>query len=119
MHKQNILELADFLEKAEFIFDMGSALANPECGAAGCIGGHAAVLWEELRQGSYSSVGYTFNLSKLGNKLELKEQLTTDLCFNPHDEDGIGMSCLSVTRSMAVATLRRLAETGELYFEEE
>lgn len=110
-----IYQLADFIESAKFIFDMGDSEATPDCGSAGCIGGHAAILWSELQyETEYDwQVGKSFTWDNilLAKKLDISLQTEEALCF-----PGMagGPKCRDVSRENAVRVLRRLAETGKV-----
>ena len=102
-----IHQLADLLESETYEFNMSDPVANPECGSAGCIGGHAAVLWPEVRDFE-DSQGFSWDDEYLGEKLGLSQHQTDHLCYP---------KCFrtqDVTRKMAVTVLRNLARTGEV-----
>lgn len=110
------LQLADFIARAHYRFDMSSCEAEPLCGSAGCIGGHAAVLWPDVRE-SNAGVDFTWDEEKLAAKLGITRATHDALCYLAGENDDDDISDLSdVTRRMAVATLRRLAETGVVTF---
>lgn len=118
MNKHNILELANFIETAEYKFDMRESMAKPECGSAGCIGAHAAVLWPEVRSG-HRPGEFTWSSAKLAEKLGLTPRQVQLLCFHPYDPDGFLIPYSEVTRKMAVKALRNLAKTGVVVFKTE
>jgi len=115
--KAAISKLASFIEKEEYDFDMEEAIVNPKCGSAGCIGGHAAMLWKGIRAtrgGHY----FTWDDEKLANKLGLSFKEHELLCFTPLDSENNHIYLGDIDRTMAVATLRRLATgDGEIFFE--
>lgn len=120
MNKEAINELADFIESAKFKFDMGEPDAAPTCGTAGCIGGHAAMLWPEVRAGErYNAIEkieyFSWNEKQLIKKLGLAEGQEGQLCYLGSSR----MTLCSITRAGAVTTLRRLAETGEVVWKRE
>lgn len=118
VNKVNVLQLAEFVERGDYIFNMDEPTATPSCGTAGCIGGHAAVLWADVAKPAYGDVTeITFHEVALAEKLGLDDGQLERLCFEPEDECERSVPYESVTREVAVATLKRLAETGELYFE--
>ena len=102
-----IYQLADFIASESYSFDMEEAASHVECGSAGCIGGHAGVLWPELRPPGTC----TWIDSMLAVKLRISEEQHDLLCY-PEDEIGIKHSW--ITRGTAVRCLRRLAETGKV-----
>jgi len=109
--QRNRLLLADFIAAGKYEFDMVQAFADIKCGTAGCIGGHATVLWpdtESLRH---------WNKKKLAAKLGISETIFENMCLWAVDGDGVCIDLWDVTRSMAVAMLRRLAFTDEMYFD--
>lgn len=110
---KNVERLRDFIAKARFKFDMDSALVEPKCGSAGCIGGHAAYLWPSLRL-CEDADGYTFADSEMAEKLGISTEVQQSLCYEPVSIKGGRMALRSVTRSMAVAGLNNLiANNGE------
>jgi hypothetical protein len=138
-NKQRILELADFLETAKFKFDMGSPNVYPSCGSAGCIGGHAAALWTKVRDtvaidADYGDTGrYSWHQQTLADYLGISRNTADRLCYPEDerdqgddeyehaetwtDEGALPEECVEygkITRAGAVATLRRLAETGQV-----
>ena len=121
------VRLADFLESEDFEFDMLDPRVYESCGSAGCIGGHAALLWPGVRAGHTESVGpkgvnynghsmatkfghqnYTWNSEKLAEKLGLDQDAEKHLCF-PRP-----LPLRKVTREQAVRVLRHLALTGKV-----
>lgn len=118
VNRSAILDLAAFIEEQKYEFDMGESDANPSCGTAGCIAGHAAVLWKACRaKESHHSMGeFTFDQSKLAKKLGITDEQSEEL-FYEVPRDGGHISYENVNRCMAVRALRRLADTGEVLFE--
>ncbi len=120
MRKRRIQELAKFIESGKYSFNMSVAEADPECGTAGCIGGHAAVIWPEVRDvgSGLPWPSFTFDGPKLAEFLDISEPDLNDICFNvPASSSRVAqISYEEVTSSMAAATLRRFAETGRVYF---
>lgn len=108
MNKEAILELRDFIAKGEYSFNMRNPFANLDCGSAGCIGGHAAVIWPEIRQ-SEEMTSYTWHNEKLAAKLGISEAAHNQLCF-PRKPENYSY----ITREHAVTTLTKLAETGRV-----
>lgn len=102
VNKENVLALRDLIASKRWKFDMSEPYFKPECGSAGCIGGHAAALWPDV-----SIKGVTWSTKALCLKLGITGEQHHDLCFPYIDLD-------TITRAHAVDTLARLAETGEV-----
>lgn len=109
MNKENVLELASFIEGQPMPFDM-SAIYIPDCNTAGCIGGFAAVLWKDTALRACTRTPGTFDLGKIADKLDLTLDKAVELCYPP--------KLTQINRARAVAALRNLAETGEVVFRE-
>lgn len=118
MNREAIRQLADFIEEGRYRFAMECPDAHPTCGTAGCIGGHAAVLWPIVRDPFFSSRGsYTFSVSLLAKKLWVTDGEVELLCFAVPKPDGLWHTDLmDVTREQAVATLREWADTSRIVF---
>lgn len=119
MNKDAINRLANFLEGGNYGFDMGDAYARPHCGTAGCIGGHAAVLWPEIQiktgdPEEDDAGGFTWDEHKLAEKLGITYEMQDELCYPVKQPWPTNYG--QVTRAGAVAALRRLAETGKVEF---
>lgn len=120
----NILALADFIEGGRYKFDMGDGSVRTECGSAGCIGGHATVLWPEVREkvGVWFHDGavdgeavFSWNTDALCEKLGISGDMHEQLTFPTEWKDGWLMLTLGeIRREQAVETLRRLAATGKV-----
>lgn len=112
-----INELADFIEASLYEFDMAEAKI-PRCGIAGCIGGFAGLLWSEVIDVESNTVFPVFDDGALRAKLGFSHQECRDLCFPLEggwaDFSDLIMKYEGFTRKGAVATLRRLAQTGEV-----
>lgn len=113
-----INELADFLESSKYDFDMSNGSATPQCGSAGCIGGHASVLWPEVSYTTYvlddddkEIPATSWHENLLAIKLGISEDEQDKLCYPCMDMDNI-------TREQAVAVLRELAVTGQVRWPE-
>jgi hypothetical protein len=104
-----INRLADFIENARYEFNMASGFAKPTCGTAGCIGGHAAVLWPSIRS-PLAGDTFSWDSRALAEKLEISEIMGYDLCMPTE------YFLRKITRPMAVAALRRLAKTSRVHF---
>lgn len=121
MNKQRILELADFIEhveertNCELHFNMAyyAAPSAHSCGSVACIAGSAVFLYN--RKHFDISAGYTElpldspNIPQTHNEamelLELSVAQAGEL-FTPY------IPLMRITKSEAVNTLRKLAETG-------
>ena len=115
-----IHRLADFIASARFDFDMADphvhVLPEARCGAAGCIGGHAALLFPEVANNHGPATDTTkgpvciaFDRNALAAELGIDHATVSLLCF-PDFEDNI-------TRAEAVTALRQLADEGEVDWE--
>jgi hypothetical protein len=109
-------ELADFVERADYGFDMADGMVRTGCGTAGCIAGHAAVLWPDVREDGWAKAdGFTWEDDRLCEKLGLTKDQHEDLFFDvPGCADGVHY----VDRAMAIAAVRRFAATGEIRFDD-
>ena len=112
MNVKRLHKLADFMEKAEYGFNMSDPDADPKCGTAGCIAGHAAVLWPSLREYHEDESNFTWSNERLTAFLDISYEQHEELCFISSGLVLLG----EVTRSVAVAAVRRLADTGEVEF---
>jgi hypothetical protein len=120
----NIMALADFIESEKFEFDMGNGSAFPECGTAGCIGGHSAVLWPDIREYGKDYLGncirnmFTWDAQGLATKLGIPLKRAEYLCFLCEDRHYFDVRMFDITRDRAVRVLRNLAATGEVVWDE-
>lgn len=103
-----INRLADFIENGRYAFDMEAGWADPHCGTAGCIGGHAAVLWKTIRDTDWGFEAFGFSEGALAEKLGITLGAVDNLCYP--------FPLKHISRSIAVAALRRLAKTGRVKF---
>lgn len=110
----NINALADFIEShTELGFDMAKPTVPHSCGTNGCIGGFSAALWPEIVKPHDGPVP-SWNDDKLAEKLGISREDHDELCY------GCGpLLYEEITRPVAVAALRRLAETGVIHFRRE
>jgi len=122
--QKNALELSNFIESEKYAFDLDTAKIDESCGTAGCVAGHADALWTS---GDYSR-SRDYDRTIIIDKLSLEGLKYEVLCLTPLDKSGsrlreFGWSSngnanrKAVTRSMAVATLRRYAMSGEVYYD--
>lgn len=112
----NIRKLIDFMRATpDDLFDM-DGMWWPSCGTAGCIGGHAADLWPEIRLDPAPTQGWDESL--FAEKLGIRESQADWLCYGPKTRDGAPLRLTDVTKPMALAALERLA-AGEprIYFD--
>lgn len=130
VNSKEINELADFMEtRKELKFNMliSDVPIAHRCGSAGCIGGFGAALWPNARTTSQTS----FNKLVLRGILGLASD-QVDALFYPQEaeieETGFGLIFADtkaqifysdISRAGAIATLRRLAKTGEVEWREE
>lgn len=119
----NILALRDFIAETNYEFCMDDGYANLQCGSAGCIGGHAAVLWLEVRANQMNNGDlFTWDKKALAEKLGISVDVQHDLCYPEKFTDGSdtdgpdGAGFHLVTRAHAIDALTRLAETGKVEF---
>lgn len=117
-----INELADFIENCELTYDFNATDVSASCGTAGCSAGHAALLWEDIREAvtsDYAEPGdYTWDHEKLADKLGLSRDQHDELFWLPQYEDHTPADLADITKEDAVATLRRFASSGETYYDE-
>ena len=117
LNTKAINDLADFIEKAKYEFDMGDAFARPECGSAGCIGGHAAMKWPSVRGAlSSNSASFRFDDDALAKRLGVSDETLHDLCYGVPTPSGNLVYLRDITRRAAVDALRHLAKTGTVRF---
>lgn len=121
VHKQRLHDLANFIANEEYEFTMEHFHSEPSCGTAGCIAGHAAVMVPELRSNSYNfphSCGPDIRKT-MGYFTDVNDRVTPfyNLFYARQAETASGrMDLTRVTRNMAVAALRRFADTGYAFF---
>jgi len=109
---ENILALRDFIASEEYKFDMNDAFYRLKCKSAGCIGGHAALLWPEISEykiANRSEDIKTWDDRGLKTKLGITSDQHYNLCYSI---EGIHLSC--VKREHVLETLTHLAETGKI-----
>ena len=116
MHKERILDLADFIENE--VTDEQFHMEEWACSTAACIGG-----WCEARQMGVKPGDFLDELdfravpetamSYLGLNLEQENDLFFPH-FNVANYQAVKGEPGYISRTRAVATLRRLAETGEV-----
>ena len=106
----NIGLLANFIEgHIELPFDMDRTTSPTTCGTAGCIGAFSGALWPS-----------DYHLDpelRLAQNTGLDSDVAFQVCWRPKTEEGNRLKYCQITRSMAVATLRRLDATGEVWFD--
>lgn len=109
MNTERILELADFIEFTKGKFDYDDTMFNRQTGNCGCIGAHAGALWPEVRRTGISG-RITWQDHLLIKFLGITQLEHQDLCYTDQADYSL------ITRSVAVATLRNFATTGEIIF---
>ncbi|MBB3411264.1 hypothetical protein FHT87_005217 [Rhizobium sp. BK316] len=114
MKKEHILALADLIEEQEHTeeddaegFTM-TAITH-DCGTPACIAGWAA--WEALGRPSGHLYDVACDLEGEATDYLGINPMKADLLFYPPEEVGLYQE---ITPSQAAATLRHLAETGEV-----
>lgn len=106
----NVGLLANFIEGSiELPFNMNLPGVPIRCGTAGCVGGFSGALWP--------SDGFIPPDTRLAQNTGLDHNVANQVCYCPKTEDGERLDYCQITRSMAVATLRRLDATGEVWFD--
>jgi hypothetical protein len=111
--RKNAERLRDFIASEKYEFDMGEMYPRPRCGTAGCIGGHAAVLWRDVRTAVVGG-DYSFCDGTLAHKLGISYDAVRSLCWEPRTRAGHELQYERVTRAMAIAALNDLiANNGE------
>jgi len=108
-----INELADFIESEEWGFDMTTASV---CYTAGCVGGSAAKIWVDVSMDVTLLLMFGFSTIKLALRLGMPEEDAFKLCYQPESKDGMLIDLFDVNRNMAVAMLRRLGKTGDVFY---
>lgn len=130
MNTQAILQLADFIAaERELPFDMNDTrIPRPDveieqtrfCGTPGCIAGFACVLWPEIIMKDETLLPHLpWDTKAFKNQLGITLNVYNALCYpgwnnetyaDEVDDNHIAYD--NLTRAGAVATLRRLAQTG-------
>lgn len=118
MNKQVIRHLADVIERDDYEFDMNSCdkatkKTSNHCGTPGCIAGIASAIWPSVNKYGWTAGSVGMKLGIYGDWVNL-----TDKLFFPEglkfDDCKAKIQYKKLTRKGAVATLRRLADTGEV-----
>ncbi len=120
MNTKNIAKLRDALVRAKYYFNMGTSEFNPKCGSAGCIGGHACLIWPSLIRGAKFSYEFerVFDQCILAERLGMTSDEIHDLCFNPLNVEYETLGYYEVDRAMAIACLNRLVNgEDQIYFD--
>lgn len=102
MYVERVRELADFIARNHFPFDYESITE--------CIGGHAARYWPN--HVALEPESNNFSVKGLAQFLDVSSEVVYELCFTSQIGD-----YSTITRTMAVKTLRHLADTGKVVFE--
>jgi hypothetical protein len=115
LNVENIIKLANFIEKSNYAFDMNSMVVNTKCGSAGCIGGHASLLWPQVAEPGPMNL-QSFSARALAKELGISDKEAAELCYmrslarKERDWDIFDR----VTRGDAVEVLHKLASTGRV-----
>jgi len=121
-NKEALYKVAEAIENHPRQFDMGMTTIPDSryCGTAGCIAGFAAMLYPEaVRDKEGNKTDTTFDELELCEILGMTLEETTNLFWDIKNKNGRKIVYDSVTPSIAAATVRRFAETGEIYFDVE
>jgi hypothetical protein len=133
MNKQRILELADLIEAGnsklgfnmrDWISDTSTDealdLSGHDCGTTACIGGWAIARWGKSGRCKGTSVPRAQKIARYESPfdvakvlLDLDQDTASDLMAPDYRLRGHGRLG-DLTQARAVATLRHLAETGEV-----
>ena len=112
MNKAAVQELIDFMRESVYDFEMGSdyPCVNEEegCGTAGCIVGHARLLWPHLE------TGLVFVINAVQHELGLNFYMFNRLYTPSRDLDGVSYIDGSIDKDWAIRTLEHLLATGEV-----
>ena len=121
-NKEALLKVAEAIERYPDKFDMGEIkIPDPNnCGTAGCIAGFAAMLYPEATEPHYDYVSdriWSFHEKTLAKILGITDDECVHLFWQTKAKNGSYIGFEKITASMAAATVRRFAETGEIYFD--
>ena len=83
-----------------------------------CVGGYAAELWWRDVPDYKANPPGSFGYKNLATRLGISEQCIEKMCSHPVSEQGVQVRLSTITRRSVVTGLRRLAETGEIYYAE-
>lgn len=122
MNKERILELAYFMEKSLLKFNMATTYSlyksDESCGTAGCIAGHAAILWRPIRMDvahlENDRISHLSDLKYLQNLLDLDYAVFESLIMPTFPNDGVSYATGGIDKAWAIRTLRRLVDTGKV-----
>lgn len=122
MNKDAIRELTDFMKKCRYEFDMYTSANRIDmknrCGTAGCIAGHAALLWPKMRnnvliQDSYITL-FTCRYGKLEKLFDMPKDKFYRLIAPIRSKDGVSCMYDYISKDWAIRTLEHLLNTGEV-----
>lgn len=122
MNKERILELAHFMEKSLLKFNMATTqsyyVLDESCGTAGCIAGHAAILWRPVRidaaRFGYNVIYHRCDIKSLQNLLGLNNEVFDSLIMPTLLNDGVSYATGGINKAWAIRTLRHLVDTGKV-----
>lgn len=125
MNENAISELIDFMEKCEYKFDMTTSKNHidprNQCGTAGCIAGHAALLWPEIRAKFSPSDGniiqFICHFPLLEEKLQISGDKFARLINPTRSRDGISCMHDDINKDWAIRTMKHLLATGKVDWE--
>ena len=112
MNKAAVQELIDFMERSPYDFEMGddepAVDEDGGCGSAGCIIGHARLLWP------HSETGLVSVIDAVQHKLDLNFYMFSRLYTPSRNLDGVSYIDGSIDKDWAIRTLEHLLATGEV-----
>ncbi len=110
MNFKNIQTLIDGIKLSKLTFDMDKASCKPVDGLGGCIGCHAATIWDDLKERTYAQM-YSWHNVKLAKKLGINEDQVIDLCYPGRYKN---FDYDSVIKEEAIQVLEKLRDTGRV-----
>ena len=122
MNEDAIRELIDFMKKCRYGFNMRTSENRIDmknrCGTAGCIAGHAALLWPEMRVDFSSPDGtmlmFVCRYGLLEDKLQISKEKFYRLIDPTETRDGVSSRSYDINKYWAIRTLEHLLNTGEV-----
>lgn len=122
MNKDAIRRLTGFMKKCRYEFNMCTSENHIDmknrCGTAGCIAGHAALLWPEMR--NYFSpwdeniAQFTCRYAKLEKLFDMPKDKFYRLIDPTRSKDGVSCVHDDISKDWAIRTLEHLLNTGEV-----
>jgi hypothetical protein len=114
---ENFSRLLYTLMGGFYEFNMSVSVAEPECGTAGCIHGHAAVVFPDCRSTTYIGPGHYADTLKVARKLGMPFKTYVEMTHRPRDIHGVLIRYDQIDRHQAAQALNRWNETGETYYD--